>query len=162
MTEIIQRPLRRSVLESTDSFILSVPGQMFVWIGKEASKMERQKSMLYAQSFLQGKNKPMHTPVVRVVQGSEPAIFTSKFYAWHDTPVVAPLSDAAAPDAASIAVSMAEYDIEARKSSSTAQSVCAHAYGCMSWCHTGGWLRHRGGRLRHREGGRLRHRPECE
>lgn len=126
------------MLESTNSFILSVPGQMFVWIGKDASKMERQKSMLYAQSFLQGKDKPMHTPVVRVVQGSEPATFTSKFCAWHDTPFVAPLSDAVAPDAASIAMLMAEHDIEARKSSSTSRSVSAHACARMLRCQTGG------------------------
>ena len=82
VSEVCERPLRRSMLEATGCFILSFPRGLCVWVGREASKGERHKALLYAQSFLQGKKLPMWTPLCRVVEGSEPSLFTCHFTDW--------------------------------------------------------------------------------
>ena len=76
------KPLRRELLSSTESFLLVSGARLWVWVGREAVTGERQKAMLYAQSFLQGKGLPLWTPVTRIVEGAEPAAFTACFDAW--------------------------------------------------------------------------------
>ena len=76
------KPLRREMLSSTESFLLVNGARLWVWVGREAVAGERQKAMLYAQSFLQGKGLPLWTPVTRIIEGAEPAAFTACFDAW--------------------------------------------------------------------------------
>ena len=82
VTEVTTRPLVRELLDASDAYILAAPAEIWIWIGDGATKSERQKAMLYAQSFLQGKQRPPHTPVTRVVKGAEPTLFTCKFTNW--------------------------------------------------------------------------------
>ena len=80
------KPLRREMLSSTESFLLVSGARLWVWVGREAGTGERQKAMLYAQSFLQGKGLPLWTPVTRIIEGAEPAAFTACFDAWRPLP----------------------------------------------------------------------------
>ena len=56
------QPLQRELLRSTESFLLVSGARLWVWVGREAAGGERQKAMLYAQSFLQGKGNPKPNP----------------------------------------------------------------------------------------------------
>ena len=80
------KPLRREMLSSTESFLLVSGARLWVWVGREAVTGERQKAMLYGQSFLQGKGLPLWTPVTRILEGAEPAAFTACFDAWRPLP----------------------------------------------------------------------------
>jgi hypothetical protein len=71
------------MLASSDVHLLALPGEIWVWIGAEVHAETRQKAMLYAQSFLHGKGRSPSTPISRVVESAEPAIFTSRFVNWH-------------------------------------------------------------------------------
>lgn len=53
VTEILDRPLTRWMLDPSQVFLVAAPDALWVWMGTLASQVERQKSMLYAQSFLQ-------------------------------------------------------------------------------------------------------------
>ena len=93
VVEISQRPLRPAMLRSREAFLLVADSELWVWVGRRASKGEKQKAMLYAQSFLQGKQLPAHTPVTRVVEGAEPPRFASHFAAWPAPHVAAAAAD---------------------------------------------------------------------
>ena len=83
VSEILDRPLLRSMLDPSDAFVVAETSELWIWVGSQKSRAERSKSMLYAQSFLQGKTLPSATPIARVVQGAEPMLFTSRFADWH-------------------------------------------------------------------------------
>ncbi|VDN51778.1 unnamed protein product [Dracunculus medinensis] len=72
-----------SQLDSKDAFILDAGhGGVFVWIGKDCTIDERKRAMQWANSYLQKMNKPEWTQVTRVLEGSEPAIFTQWASSW--------------------------------------------------------------------------------
>ena len=83
LSEVLGRPLTRAMLASSDVHLLALPGELWIWIGAEVNAETRQKAMLYAQSFLHGKGRSPSTPISRVVESAEPAIFTSRFVNWH-------------------------------------------------------------------------------
>jgi len=83
LSEVLGRPLTRAMLASSDVHLLALPGEIWIWIGAEVHAETRQKAMLYAQSFLHGKGRSLSTPISRVVESAEPAIFTSRFVNWH-------------------------------------------------------------------------------
>lgn len=62
-----------------DSFILDTGGDIFVWNGVKANAQEKAKAFSHARSFLKEKGRPSWTPVTRVSQGVEPALFKSYF-----------------------------------------------------------------------------------
>jgi len=70
---------KRERLESKDAFIVDEGHAVYVWVGKGASKEEKAKSMLYAARYLDDNNRPITTPVVRVVEGGEPRAFDKIF-----------------------------------------------------------------------------------
>eukprot|EP00090_Calanus_glacialis_P016248 TRINITY_DN2546_c0_g1_i5.p1 TRINITY_DN2546_c0_g1~~TRINITY_DN2546_c0_g1_i5.p1 ORF type:complete len:714 (-),score=245.21 TRINITY_DN2546_c0_g1_i5:95-2236(-) len=84
VTEVSGKPLKQDMLESNDSFLL-VGGQAgnFVWLGKESSKEERVKAMSTATAAANGWAKS--TKVVRVIEGTETAMFKQFFSHWNET-----------------------------------------------------------------------------
>ena len=82
VTEMLDRPLMRSMLDPACSFILAASDTLWVWIGAEAPSHDRGKAFLYAQSFLQGKGRPRWMPICRVVASAEPSLFTCLFSDW--------------------------------------------------------------------------------
>lgn len=69
----------RDSLDSNDVFIVENGIHVYVWVGSGASKAERAKSMQFATNFLTSNNRPMYTPVTRVIDGFENSHFKKLF-----------------------------------------------------------------------------------
>ena len=52
-------------------FIVDNGAEIFVWIGKNASGVERKKGMQYAQQYMAEHGKPNYLPISRVLEGGE-------------------------------------------------------------------------------------------
>jgi gelsolin len=55
----------KSKLDMTDVFILDIGTQIYVWIGKKASKQERANGIKSGVAYLRGNGRPADTPVQR-------------------------------------------------------------------------------------------------
>jgi len=64
-------------LESGDVFICDFGLTLYIWIGKEANKAEKQKAMIHAVQYLTDAGRPTNIPVCRVMEGSEPDHFVT-------------------------------------------------------------------------------------
>lgn len=83
---IAQKPLLQNQLDTSDCFILdTVDANLFVWIGKQCNKKEKDEAMSKAQGFLTSKHYPGWTHVERIVEGAEPSIFRQYFQTWQGT-----------------------------------------------------------------------------
>jgi len=80
--QIEANPLTQNLLDTNDCFILDCQSEIFVWVGKGATKEEKKQSTLIAQSFLEKFNYPKFTPITRVVEGGETPLFKEKFQNW--------------------------------------------------------------------------------
>ena len=60
---------------------------VFVWVGKQATRKERGDSMVRAEGFLAAKGHADWTPITRVIEGAETAMFKAAFSKWqYETP----------------------------------------------------------------------------
>jgi hypothetical protein len=82
LTPVAEGKLAHAMLDPHDVFILDHTSEIFVWVGKQATKEERTKSMIFATSFLKEGSRPSHTPVTRVIQGGETTLFKGLFTDW--------------------------------------------------------------------------------
>jgi len=71
--------VKKNLLESKDVFILDSGAEVFVWIGKGASVGERKKALQYADEYLKTYNRPVHTPICRILEGGENETFETTF-----------------------------------------------------------------------------------
>jgi len=71
--------VKRNLLVSDDVFILDTGAEVFAWIGKGSSTDEKKKAMHFAQDYLQKFNRPLFTPISRILEGSENNVFESSF-----------------------------------------------------------------------------------
>lgn len=78
-TEITERPLKASMLDTNDSFILELYDTVYVWQGKRASISEKRNSMAIAKKFVQDHGKPKGTHISRIPEGVEDSLFKSYF-----------------------------------------------------------------------------------
>lgn len=46
------KDIKKSMLDSTDSFILDTPTEVFVWVGSKVSKKEQREAMVHAEEYL--------------------------------------------------------------------------------------------------------------
>jgi gelsolin len=58
-------------LDTNDVFVLDAGYTIFAWCGKGANKNEKNNAIPYATNYLSEHGKPMHTPIVRVLEGAE-------------------------------------------------------------------------------------------
>ena len=73
-------PFAKSSLKSEDVFLLNLRGQaLYIWVGAGASKQERGKAFQFANEYITKSNLPIHTPVVRVVEGQTTRSFEDVF-----------------------------------------------------------------------------------
>ncbi|KAK9511086.1 hypothetical protein O3M35_005718 [Rhynocoris fuscipes] len=74
----------QSDLVPEDVMILDVFHSLFIWIGKKANREERSKSLDFAFEYLETDpcKRKSDIPIVQMVQGSEPPIFTGFFATW--------------------------------------------------------------------------------
>jgi len=71
--------IKRTMLDSNDVFILDVGNEVYTWVGKGATKDEKNKALGYAQDYLTKNNRPAWTPISRVLEGGEPTAFFNQF-----------------------------------------------------------------------------------
>jgi hypothetical protein len=71
--------VKKRDLDSNDAFILDNGVEVFVWIGKRASRDERKFGMQYAERYLKDNGRPPFTPISRVVEGGENSVFELNF-----------------------------------------------------------------------------------
>lgn len=55
---------------------------IFSWIGRRATKAEKEEALKKAQEFLRTKNYPSWTTITRVIEGGEPSTFKQFFAGW--------------------------------------------------------------------------------
>jgi hypothetical protein len=79
VTSVGRGRLEKKLLDTTDVFLLDAGTQVFVWVGKGATKEERAKSMPLASSYLASKGRPSHTPITRIIETGETPVFKSYF-----------------------------------------------------------------------------------
>ena len=79
MSEITERPLKKSHLDTNDTFILELNKQVCIWIGKGANTEEKKNALIIGKSFVKKNNKPKGTRVSRIVEGAEDVHFKSFF-----------------------------------------------------------------------------------
>eukprot|EP00966_Prymnesium_polylepis_P251937 5824570-Prymnesium_polylepis.1 len=88
LTEVSVGGLERSMLDTNDVFIVDLHTDIFVWVGKKATRQERQKSMCYGIEFSADGERPPWTRVTKVTEGAEPPLFTHNFSSWATQSVV--------------------------------------------------------------------------
>jgi len=76
--KVAEGGLKTSMLHSEDVFIVDGTNQCFVWIGKDASSMERKQAMTYAHNYLTKTSHPV-APITAIMQGKENADFQRLF-----------------------------------------------------------------------------------
>ena len=80
--EVAAGVLKKENLDTNDAFILDTQQQLFVWIGKKATKEEKNGAWSLAQKFITDKGYPAWTPCSRIVEGGETALFIQQFAVW--------------------------------------------------------------------------------
>jgi len=80
--EVATGILKKEMLDSNDAFIVDTSQQLFVWIGKKATKEEKNGAWNLAQKFIADKGYPAWTPCTRIIEGGETALFVQQFGSW--------------------------------------------------------------------------------
>ena len=78
-TEITERPLQRTHLDTNDCFVLELNKQVVCWIGKQANAEEKKNALVVGKSFVKAHSKPEGTRVSRVCENCEDTHFKSFF-----------------------------------------------------------------------------------
>jgi len=71
--------IKRDQLNSNDVYIFDDGAEVFAWIGKHATPEEKKKSLSFAQDYLTKYNRPIWTPICRIVEGGENETFENAF-----------------------------------------------------------------------------------
>jgi gelsolin len=72
--------VKRSLLNSHDAFVLDNGAEVFAWIGKGASVGEKKNAMQFAHQYLVKYNRPLTTPISRVLEGGENEVFEAAMH----------------------------------------------------------------------------------
>jgi len=71
--------VKKSLLDTKEVFILDVGHTIYAWIGRAASPAERKQAIANATNQLKTSGRPLTVPVIRVLEGAEPASFNQEF-----------------------------------------------------------------------------------
>ncbi len=71
--------VKQSMLDKNDVFILDNGAEVFAWIGSGASAQEKKCALQYAADYLKKFNRPLHTPISRILEGGENEVFVASF-----------------------------------------------------------------------------------
>ena len=80
---IEERPLRKEMLDSNDSYILEMYDKVYVWQGKGATLEEKKFGIAIANKHKEIRKKPKGTTVTRVPEGCEDIIWKSFFEGYY-------------------------------------------------------------------------------
>jgi len=67
--------IKKSQFISDDVMVFDAGHEVFVWVGKGASKEEKKQALGYGQSYLTQYSRPSYLPVTRVQEAGESADF---------------------------------------------------------------------------------------
>jgi len=87
-TEVASGELSKSMLNTSDVYLLDVGSEIFCWVGKGASAEERKGGMKHAMDYCSQGSRPPGTKVTKVMETGESATFKANFASWPD-PVAA-------------------------------------------------------------------------
>jgi len=73
------KPLHRDMLQTEGTFIVDAQTEIFVWTGRKSPQSVREHAMSIATSFLNEHGRPNWTPITKVTEGVENALFKGKF-----------------------------------------------------------------------------------
>ncbi|XP_005179741.1 villin-like protein quail isoform X2 [Musca domestica] len=77
-------PTREDFSDSSTAYVLDGFAQgIWLWVGSQASQQDKTNAMGNGRAFVKKKKYPYSTPVIRVVEGHEPAEFIRLFPSWH-------------------------------------------------------------------------------
>jgi gelsolin len=77
-TEVAKgKKISKKLLDSSDVFILDTGPEVYAWVGKGASVGEKKKALTFAQEYVTKHHKPVHTSVIRILEGGENEVFES-------------------------------------------------------------------------------------
>jgi len=86
---LIEDPLSQDLLHSNKTFMLTAgPKNIYLWIGRQTSKLERRTANEVAEKFKKDNEYPSSTPIELVLEGLETSSFTQFFPSWDDTKVI--------------------------------------------------------------------------
>jgi len=71
--------MKRSDLSTNDVFIFDAVEALYTWVGKAASIEDRREAILKGVEYLKQHNRPLHTPVIRVIEANETEAFWTAF-----------------------------------------------------------------------------------
>jgi len=71
---------KKSLLVSTDVFILDTSAEVYAWIGKKSPVGEKKNALQYAQQFLINQNRPAYLHISRILEGGEGDHFLHHFH----------------------------------------------------------------------------------
>ncbi|KAL1131315.1 hypothetical protein AAG570_010933, partial [Ranatra chinensis] len=87
--KIAQKPLKQSMLNTGDSFILdTATSGIYVWVGKKSTTQEKVEALKLGQLYITSKKYPAWTKLVRVVENAEPSAFREYFSEWRDSQIL--------------------------------------------------------------------------
>jgi len=69
--------ITRSQFDTNDAFIFDVGPQVFAWIGRGSNANERKGALQHAADYLKSSGRPLHLPIIRILEGGENEIFES-------------------------------------------------------------------------------------
>jgi gelsolin len=72
--------VKRNLLNTNDVFVLDNGAEVFAWIGRKASVGERKNAMQYAHEYLVKFNRPLTTPISRILEGGENEVFEASLH----------------------------------------------------------------------------------
>ena len=89
-TEIATGELKRSMLGTSDVYILDNGAEIYVWVGKGASTEERKGGMAAGTKYASDGGRPAGTKVKKVMENAEPTMFKNQFGVWEAESVPMP------------------------------------------------------------------------
>eukprot|EP00603_Paraphysomonas_imperforata_P002999 CAMPEP_0114417660 /NCGR_PEP_ID=MMETSP0103-20121206/3082_1 /TAXON_ID=37642 ORGANISM="Paraphysomonas imperforata, Strain PA2" /NCGR_SAMPLE_ID=MMETSP0103 /ASSEMBLY_ACC=CAM_ASM_000201 /LENGTH=797 /DNA_ID=CAMNT_0001585967 /DNA_START=115 /DNA_END=2508 /DNA_ORIENTATION=+ len=75
--------LNKTLLNSSDAFLLDNLSELFLWVGKAASADEKKSGMSYAMKYLTDNGYPNNTSISKMNEGTESPRFISNFNVWN-------------------------------------------------------------------------------
>ena len=87
ITEIASgKTLTQDMLDTDDCYIIDTGcnNGILAWVGKKASKEEKNALMKFSEEFLAKNNLPKWTNITRIVEGTETTLFKQYFKSWHE------------------------------------------------------------------------------
>lgn len=78
-TEVAKGKISKDKLNSDDVFIFDIGCEVYVWIGKNASKQEKDNGFKYCSQYLKSYDRPLAMPCTKIFEGGENEVFEGSF-----------------------------------------------------------------------------------